>query len=117
DEETLIDDIVSMTREFSPKNLSFDEYMNWVKQEKIYEHYALSKTYQSYLRAMVTGYDARKGNLGKQIEINLDEFASFIVDEEKACYIEIVNFYYVCEFNQIGITIIDIQYSVLDNVR
>lgn len=107
DEETLIDDIVSMTREFSPKNLSFDEYMNWVKQEKIYEHYALSKTYQSYLRAMVTGYDARKGNLGKQIEINLDEFASFIVDEEKACYIEIVDLYYDCALTQKGITIVD----------
>src|SRR5699024_8418080 len=67
DEQTLIDDIVSMTREFSPKNLTFDEYMNWIKQEKIYDHYALTKTYQSYLRAMVKGYDARKGNLGQEL--------------------------------------------------
>ncbi len=107
DEQTLIDDIVSMTREFSPKNLTFDEYMNWIKQEKIYEHYALTKTYQSYLRAMVTGYDARKGNLGVELEITLDEFASFIVDEEKACYIEIVDLYYDCELTRKGITIVD----------
>src|SRR5690625_6624161 len=70
--------------------------MNWIKQEKIYEHYALTKTYQSYLRAMVTGYDARKGELGKELEITLEEFSSFIVDEEKACYIEIVDLYYDC---------------------
>lgn len=107
DESTLIDDIVSMTREFSPKNLSFDAYMNWIKQEKIYEHYALTKTYQSYLRAMVTGYDARKGNLGKELTITLDEFASFIVDEEKACYIEIVDLYYDCDLTRKGITIVD----------
>lgn len=107
DEETLINDIVSMTREFSPKNLTFDEYMNWIKQEKIYEHYALTKTYQSYLRAMVTGYDARKGNLGKELTITLNEFASFIVDEEKACYIEIVDLYYDCDITRKGITIVD----------
>src|SRR5699024_8446581 len=107
DEQTLIDDIVSMTREFSPKNLTFDEYMNWIKQEKIYDHYALTKTYQSYLRAMVKGYDARKGNLGQELTISLDEFASFIVDEEKACYIEIVDLYYDCDLTRKGITIVD----------
>ena len=107
DEETLINDIINMTREFAPKNLTFDEYMNWIKQEKIYEHYALTKTYQSYLRAMVTGYDARKGELGKELEITLEEFSSFIVDEEKACYIEIVDLYYDCALTRKGITVVD----------
>src|SRR5699024_10420947 len=107
DEETLSYDIVSLTREVSPKNLTFDEYMNWIKQEKIYDHYALTKTYQSYLRAMVKAYDARKGNLGQELTISLDEFASFIVDEEKACYIEIVDLYYDCDLTRKGITIVD----------
>src|SRR5699024_5027236 len=63
--------------------------------------------YQSYLRAMVKGYDARKGNLGQELTISLDEFASFIVDEEKACYIEIVDLYYDCDLTRKGITIVD----------
>ena len=106
-ETALINDILNMTREFSPKNLNFHEYINWIKQEKIYDHYALNKSYQSYLRAMVRGYDARKEDLGGLLEIGLDEFAAFLVDEEKACYIEVVDLYYDSPITRKGITIVD----------
>src|SRR5690625_3620939 len=56
---------------------------------------------------MVIGYDARKGELGKELEITLEEFSSFIVDEEKACYIEIVDLYYDCALTRKGITVVD----------
>lgn len=106
-EEALINDILNMTSEFSPKNLNFHEYINWIKQEKVYDHYALNKSYQSYLRAMVRGYDARKSDLGGILEIGLDEFAAFLVDEEKACYIEVVDLYYDSPITRKGITIVD----------
>src|SRR5690625_3192777 len=52
---------------------------------------------------MVTDYDARKGEL----EINILDFSSYIVNEEKAWYIEIVELYYDCALTRKGITVVD----------
>src|SRR5690625_2872996 len=93
--------------EFTANETEFSTMIEWMKQEQIYKHPNLSKTYQSYLLAILNGYEQRKNQLGKKIEISLDAFPAFVTDERKACYIETVDLYYDCALTRQGITLVD----------
>src|SRR5690625_1621474 len=93
--------------EFTANETEFSTMIEWMKQEQIYKHPNLSKTYQSYLLAILNGYEQRKNQLGKKIAITLEEFPAFVTDETKACYIETVDLYYDCALTQKGITLVD----------
>ncbi|MEI3604804.1 dynamin family protein [Pseudogracilibacillus sp. SE30717A] len=107
DEDTLVNDLKTITKDLSPTEDSFEGIINWIKQHQIHEHPELTKTYQSYLLAILNGYELRKDQLGKTISIQLEEFAAFVTDESKACYIETVDLYYDCDLTRKGITLVD----------
>lgn len=107
DEKTLVDDLRSITKDLQPESQSFNELIGWIKDNQLYEHPELTKTYQSYLLAVLNGYNERKNKLGKTIQITLEEFPAFVTDESKACYIEAVDLYYDCDLTRKGITLVD----------
>src|SRR5699024_2335260 len=86
---------------------NFQDLIHWIRENQIHEHHHLTKTYQSYLLAILAGYEARKNQLGKSFTITLEEFPAFVTDESKACYIESVDLYYDCELTRKGITLVD----------
>ncbi len=106
-EKTLVDDLRAITKDLQPEHHSFNDLIGWIKENQLYEHHELTKTYQSYLLAVLNGYDERKDQLGKTVQISLEEFPAFVTDESKACYIEAVDLYYDCDLTRKGITLVD----------
>ena len=107
DEQTLVNDIKAIAKDLEPEENSFDGLIEWIQANQIHEHPNLTKTYQSYLLAVLNGYEYRKNQLGQTVSITLEEFAAFVTDESKACYIETVDLFYDCELTRKGITLVD----------
>src|SRR5699024_7527380 len=89
------------------QSMNLEEWINWIKKDRIHEHTALSKTYQAYLEAVINGYESQKNELGEKITIGLDAFASYVTGETIACFIKEVDLYYDCALTRKGITLVD----------
>ncbi|HLR41728.1 MAG TPA: dynamin family protein, partial [Pseudogracilibacillus sp.] len=107
DDATLTEDLKAITKDFEPDYENVHEMVEWIKRYNIHKNDTLTKTYQSYLLAVLTGYEQRKNQLGKTVEISLEQFPAFVTDESKACYIEQVDLYYDCALTRKGITLVD----------
>ena len=68
---------------------------------------AYEKTHLAFLQAFVKGISAYQTKLGETIQTNLEEFSSFVANEEKSCLVEWIEVYYDCELTQKGITLVD----------
>lgn len=106
-DEVLTYDLITITKDFSPKCSNVDEFVTWIKREKIYENDRLSNVYQSYLVAIIEGYDSRENLLGKQEVISMDDFAAYVTNESIAAYIEAVDLYHDNALTKQGITLVD----------
>ncbi|UOR12535.1 dynamin family protein [Halobacillus amylolyticus] len=62
---------------------------------------------RSFLHAFVNGYEEMKQHVNKEITITLDDFASYVSEEKKSCFIEWMELYYDCEWTRAGITLVD----------
>ncbi|WP_339227887.1 dynamin family protein [Oceanobacillus sp. FSL K6-2867] len=103
----LANDLQMITKKLSPKVSGFHELIEWVKANELDKSDQLNKMYQAYLHAMLIGYGEHRDVIGKTITINLEQFASYVTDETKACYIESINLYYDCALTREGITLVD----------
>lgn len=107
DQAMLARDLQMITKKLSPKGSEFDELIEWVKANELEKSEQLNKMYQAYLHAMLKGYEVHRNFIGKDITINLEQFASYVTDETKACYIESISLYYDCALTREGITLVD----------
>ncbi|MGP4079701.1 dynamin family protein [Pseudalkalibacillus sp. R45] len=76
------------------------ETINRITTEKPDPHY-------NFLKAVEKGYAVMEEYLGSDQIIAHDNFASFVAQEEKACFTESVELYYDCELTRQGITLVD----------
>ncbi|WP_429340168.1 dynamin family protein [Ornithinibacillus bavariensis] len=107
-EETLLQDLLGMVKHFSPPNTNnLTELVNWISENKLQHHPELNHLYQSYLKALLKGYSEHQAVLGKNKTIQLQEFASYVTDESKACFVESIDLYYDCSITRKGITLVD----------
>lgn len=106
-EETLRQDIMSLTKELSPPNEAFSSLIKWLRTDEITHDEQLNKMHQAYLQAVLLGYDAHHNQLGETMTIEIDDFHTYITDETIACYIESVTLYYDCALTRQGITLVD----------
>lgn len=117
DEQLLLDDLSKITKDFSPPKTDLDSFIHWIKEQNLTHHDELDHIFQAYLQAVVTGYEQAKDSIGETINIGLDEFAAYVTDETKACYIELVTMYYDCALTRLGITLVDTPGSNSVNAR
>ncbi len=61
----------------------------------------------NFLKAVEKGYPAMKDYLGTNQLIDYENFASFVAQEDKACFTESVELYYDCELTRQGIALVD----------
>ncbi|WP_164668867.1 dynamin family protein [Virgibacillus doumboii] len=106
-EQTLVEDVRFLTKNFSPTAERLDELIGWIRESNIHNSEQLHKTHQSYLKAVITGYQQSKDKLAQEIFITLDDFADYVTDETKACYIESIDLYYESSLTKEGITLVD----------
>ncbi|MBR7796147.1 hypothetical protein GT022_08800 [Agaribacter marinus] len=107
DEASLIKDIHSITKKFSPKATKLEELLEWIRAEELFNNELLSNTYQSYLKAMLTGFNDIQSTIGEKLTLSIDEFPIYVTDESKACYLESIDLYYDCELTRQGISLVD----------
>src|SRR5690625_2528014 len=107
DEQSIINDIIRMTKELSPPTKDLSGLIDWLRDHKVDDHHKLDQVHQSYLHAIIQGYQTISENLGQLITIEIDEFENYVTDETKACFIEVVTLYYDCPLTRLGITLVD----------
>ncbi|WP_147294874.1 dynamin family protein [Oceanobacillus arenosus] len=107
DEDSLVNDLRLITKKFSPKEMTLEGLLAWVKANRIHQDEKLNKMYQSHLQAMLAGFEANQANIGKQLTISLEEFAAYVTDETMACYFEAIDLYYDCSLTRQGIVLVD----------
>lgn len=107
DNATLTEDLTFITRDLEPEEENFHDLVDWIERGHIQHNKILNNTYQSYLHAILKGYDEHKAFLGKTITISLEDFSNYVTEESKACYIETVDLYYDCALTRKGITLVD----------
>ncbi|MFC2946918.1 dynamin family protein [Virgibacillus sediminis] len=108
DKDAIKKDLLLMTRNFQPnEDHEAEELLEWIRKEGIHRDNRLDSMYQSYLSAMLSGYDYIKVRIGRQINITMDEFADYVTDETKACYIESIDLYFDSSLTRQGITLVD----------
>lgn len=106
-EETLVEELKAMTSKFSPTATRLADMVEWIRGNNIQEDEQLSKMYQSFLQAILSGYPMARPSIGSAITVDIDEFESYVTDESKACYIESIDLYYDCPITRQGITLVD----------
>ncbi|MBO8172870.1 MAG: dynamin family protein [Bacillaceae bacterium] len=66
-----------------------------------------AKPHLSFLSAASRGMDRMEGELGRVLTVGLEDFQPFVMDEEKACFVERIELYYDCPLTAKGITLVD----------
>lgn len=66
-----------------------------------------AKPHYAFLKAVVKGIQFYRERAGKELVISLEEFQSFVAQEEKACFVEWIELYYDCPLTRQGITLVD----------
>ncbi|MEN1969464.1 dynamin family protein [Lentibacillus sp. N15] len=106
-QDVLFEDLAAICRPFAPAATDFAGLLQWVKDNDIYKNKQLKQLHQSYLQAMLSGYPEHQELLGDSISISLDDFAGYVSDETKACFVESIDVYYDCAITKQGITLVD----------
>src|SRR5690606_31575179 len=68
---------------------------------------ANEKTHFAFLNAFLKGVSSFRQLLGTVIETDLEEFEHYVAQEEKSCFVELIEVYYDCELTRKGITLVD----------
>jgi GTPase SAR1 family protein len=66
-----------------------------------------AKPHFSFLKAVIRGWDTVSPHLGNCLNIDLKEFKNFVVKEEKACFVEVIELYYDSPLAKRGIVLVD----------
>ncbi|RCX23370.1 dynamin family protein [Fontibacillus phaseoli] len=65
------------------------------------------RAHYSFLKAAASGWDESAPLLGTVRITGLEEFASYVAEESKACFVEQMDLYYACPLTEQGIVIVD----------
>ncbi|MEW9676179.1 dynamin family protein [Lentibacillus sp. L22] len=107
EKKALFDDLVTITKPFNPSATSLADLLQWVKDNDIQQNSELKQLHQSYLQAMINGFAEHQDLLGDSISTGLVDFAAYVSDETKACFVESIDVYYESELTRQGITLVD----------
>ncbi|PKR78787.1 hypothetical protein CEY16_03265 [Halalkalibacillus sediminis] len=67
----------------------------------------LSKSEASYVNAFFQGYSRSKERLGEEIQVNIQNYSTYVTDETVSCFVEEIELYYDCELTRQGVTLVD----------
>ncbi|MFX3622761.1 MAG: dynamin family protein [Ectobacillus sp.] len=106
--ETLLEDLQQVYKMFEEHAGTLEEAVDGI--DSLLQHHAPSgrqKTTFSFLRAVQAGYASFSKRLGHMLTTTIEEFAEYVANEEKSCFVEYMELYYDCEFTRKGITLVD----------
>ncbi|MGK7378217.1 dynamin family protein [Planococcus sp. 1R117A] len=65
------------------------------------------QVHKSFITAFRKGYPSFKGELGKTIRTDREEFGLYVAKEERSCFVDEIDFYYDCDLTRSGVTLVD----------
>lgn len=68
---------------------------------------ASKKPHFHFLKAFVSGWAQMGPQLDSRLTVSLDEFPSYVADEEKSCFVEWIEVHYDCPLTREGLTLVD----------
>ncbi|WP_242217494.1 dynamin family protein [Bacillus cereus group sp. BfR-BA-01380] len=107
-ETALFEDLKAVYKLFYRDITSLEEALLQIDDVLQYpEPSGRQKTTFSFLRAVQHGYTEVKHRLGEQSRVTLAEFADYVANEEKSCFVEYMELYFDCELTRQGIALVD----------
>ncbi|MFD3446050.1 dynamin family protein [Microbacteriaceae bacterium 4G12] len=106
--EILLEDLQQIYKLFEKEAHTLEEAISRI--DELLRHPSPTgrqKTTFSFLRALQKGYSAFLPMLGDMLVTTREEFAEYVANEEKSCFVEYMELYYDCELTQNGITLVD----------
>ncbi|MCM3698044.1 dynamin family protein [Paenibacillus macerans] len=82
-------------------------WLEAVKRLEAAEIPAAGRAHFSFLKAAAAGWEAAESLLGQSIVADAAEFGRFAAEEEKACFVADIDFYYACPLTEQGIVLVD----------
>lgn len=68
---------------------------------------ASKKPHFHFLKAFATGWAQMGQQLDTKLTVSLDDFPSYVADEEKSCFVEWIEVHYDCALTREGLTLVD----------
>ncbi|MDQ6418166.1 dynamin family protein [Paenibacillus sp. LHD-117] len=65
------------------------------------------RPHYSFLRAARNGWQAHEALLGTELHVDRDEYASYVADESRSCFVSEIDFHYDCPLTSEGIVLVD----------
>ncbi|GLB57921.1 dynamin family protein [Cytobacillus sp. NCCP-133] len=109
DSESIFNDVNHSLKVFDYSASSFEDAAAAIKKITGSNHDfdANEKTHFAFLNAFLRGFNTFRDLLGNTIEANLEEFKDYVANEEKSCFVEMIEVYYDCDLTRQGITLVD----------
>lgn len=76
-----------------------------------------AKPHLSFLKAVARGQSAIVAHLGEELTVKFSDFRDFVVQEDKACFVEFIELYFSCPLTELGVVLVDTPGSNSTNVR
>ncbi|WP_313890919.1 dynamin family protein [Psychrobacillus sp.] len=80
---------------------AFDQAPGVMKQSVVEE------VHKSFITAFYKGYPTFQNRFGEVLRVTGEEFAEYVAEESKSCFVDVIDFYYDCELTRLGVTLVD----------
>jgi len=107
-EKEMFSDISASLHMFGINPSSLDEALDKIKELKITEKLeGKERLHYSFLQAVSRGYEEMKNHFDTVLTVSIEEFPSYVANEQKSCFVDEIELYYSCALTDMGITIVD----------
>ncbi|MBA4494311.1 dynamin family protein [Paenactinomyces guangxiensis] len=107
-EDTLFQDLKQVYQLFQKEVNSLAEALQGIDSLcSVPAPHARQKATFPFLRAVQKGFPAFSAQLGSARTLNLKQFAEYVANEEKSCFVELAELYYDCPLTRQGVTLVD----------
>ncbi|MCP3025932.1 dynamin family protein [Halobacillus sp. A5] len=106
-ETELLDDLKHATEDNGNHFNSLQAAYSDISQWKEGELEQLNHKNRSFIQAFLKGYSYMNENIGIEMQIEWNQLASFVSNEETSCFIEWVEIFFDCEWTRKGVTLVD----------
>lgn len=82
-------------------------WLETVRKLKAKDIPASGRSHYSFLQAAAIGWNSYEGKLGTSLSVDMTEFAAFVAEESRACFVAGIDLYYSCPLTEQGIVLVD----------
>lgn len=105
EEAQLLEDVQFAYSQLGVKVSTLEEAFN--KAPSIMEQSVAEEVHKSFIIAFYKGYAEFNTKLGHTLRVDAEEFARYVAEESRSCFVDYIDFYYDCELTRLGVTLVD----------